>query len=372
MKMTAVTAVPVNVPLASPYLNYRGAMHGFPCVIVRIDTDTGLSGYGECVTLSMAGDVRPIARRILAAAAEVLVGRDPFDVEALNLEVLAAVGGDLDTLGGVDLALWDLMGKSLGVPVFRLMGGLCNDPIAVDFTLGAQAPDLMAAAAHDMVGAGYHGLVVKVIGDLAEDVARVAAVRSRVGKDIVLRVDCNTGYDVATALRFIEAIRPLDIEFIEQPVAARDLAGMRKCREAGIAVCADESLNSLQDAINLVSESACDLFNIKLPKVGGLTQAKKIAAIAAAARIPLVVGGRTTLELSRYASRHFAASTPGTRGRAHEGPGPASQALSDDVVAVRSTREVVKWHGGCYPVETTPGLGAEVIWDKVEQYRIAW
>jgi muconate cycloisomerase len=170
---------------------------------------------------------------------------------------------------------------------------------------------------------------------------------------------------------FLKAIREMQIEFVEQPVAGSDLEGMRLCRQVGVPLSADESLNTPGDALALVREQACDILNIKIPKVGGLLLAKRIAAIGAAAGLGIVVGGRTTLELSRYASRHFAASTAGAVGRAHEGPGPASQALSDDVVTHRTTRAIVKETGGYVRVDPGVGLGADVAWEKVRQYAVA-
>jgi muconate cycloisomerase len=146
---------------------------------------------------------------------------------------------------------------------------------------------------------------------------------------------------------------------------------MRLCREAGVRVSADESLNTLSDAMALVRHEACDVMNIKVPKVGGLLLSKRMAAIAAAAGMPVVVGGRTTLEVCRAASRHFAASTPVTAGLAHEGPGPASQALSDDVVRERTTWATVKAGGGRgVGVEQSPGLGVEILWEKVSRYAV--
>ena len=371
MRIEKVDAVAVSVPLTRPYHIARGVMHAFPSVIVRITTDDGLMGYGESVPLSVVGDVKPIAARINTVAAEVLRNRSPFDIEDAVADVLTAVDQNLDILGGIDLALWDLMGKALKMPVYKLMGGACNTPILVDYTLGSLDSGPMADHAQQMVDSGYTGLVVKVTGDVEKDIEKTRAIRQRVGPRIKLRVDCNTGYKLESALRFLEGVKPFDIEFVEQPLAADDLAGLRKCREVGIAVSVDESLNTLSEAMALISEKACDVFNIKVPKVGGLTLAKKIAAIGEAVGMPIVVGGRTTLELSRYASRHFAASTPATKGRAHEGPGPASQALADDITAVRSTYATIKRHASHIPVETGPGLGAEVLWDKVEQYRIS-
>jgi L-alanine-DL-glutamate epimerase-like enolase superfamily enzyme len=123
----------------------------------------------------------------------------------------------------------------------------------------------------------------------------------------------------------------LDVEFVEQPVAAADIEGMARCRAAGIPIAADESLNTPADALALVKSGACDVLNVKVTKCGGLAQARRIAAIAAAAGLPLIVGGGLSFGISRFASQHLAASCAAARDRRHEGPGPASQALVDDI-----------------------------------------
>ena len=230
----------------------------------------------------------------------------------------------------------------------------------------------MAMVAREMWQAGFRGVVVKVPAEsVPEDVARVRAVRRALPDGCTVRADCNGGYAREDAVSFLKGIRELGIEFVEQPVAGEDVEGMRLCRDVGVAISADESLTTPADALALARARACDVLNIKIPKVGGLLLAKRIAAIGAAAELPIVVGGRTTLELSRCASRHFAASTAGAVGRAHEGPGPASQALSDDVVTHRTTRTVVGERNGRVPTDDGVGLGATVVWEKVQRYAVA-
>jgi L-alanine-DL-glutamate epimerase-like enolase superfamily enzyme len=228
----------------------------------------------------------------------------------------------------------------------------------------------MAEIAREVHTDGYRTVVVKAIGRPDEDIARVRTVRNALPTSCRIRVDCNGGYTREGAMRFLRGIADMGLEFVEQPVAGDDIEGMRRCRDVGVPISADESLNTPSDALALIQAAACDVLNIKVPKVGGLMLSRHIASVAAAAGIPVVVGGRTTLEISRYASRHFAAATPGTSGRGHEGPGPASQALSDDVVSVRTTRALVRETGGYVRVERTPGLGADVDWRKVERYAV--
>ena len=373
MRIAKMEAVHVRVPLDSPYVYSRGKMTAFESAIVRISTDDGIVGYGESAPLfrSPLADAAEVTKILNETIAVDLIDRDPFDIEMIVDRVLQLGQGNVDVVAGVDLALWDIMGKALEQPVYRLMGGFCQNPIAVDYTLSAMAPEDMAAAAAKVHQEGFHGVVVKITGkQLDEDVERVRQVRRTLPANCTVRTDFNGGYAKDEAIEFIKRISDMDIELVEQPVPPGDLEALKACRGHGLPINVDESLKTQQDAIELVSEKACDMMNIKIANVGGLLLAKRMAAIAAAAGLPVVVGGRTSLELSRCASRHFAASTPGTMGRKHEGPGPASQALSDDVVAQRTTRQMAAGEKGHVWVEQSPGLGLEVVWDKVMKYAV--
>ena len=291
MRIKHIEGVHVRVPLGAPYRNARGQMDAFDSVIVRIETDDGLVGYGESVPFNFSatdprahlGDARVQARLINGPIASALAGTDPLDIEALVTRAAELAGPNVDAIAGVDLALWDLMGKSLGQPAYRLLGGVCQDAIPVDFTIGARSPADTAAFALEVHRDGFQGVVVKVpCRSTAEDVERVRAVRSALPAHCTVRVDCNTGHTREGAIDFIRRIAEFDIEFVEQPVAAADLDGLRLCRSVGVPISADESLNTLRDAIDLVKRDACDVMNIKVPKVGGLLFSKRVAAVAAA------------------------------------------------------------------------------------------
>lgn len=364
-----VSAVHVKIPLNVHYVFGRGTMTAFESVIVRIVTDDGIEGYGESIPLfrSTKSDPTSVARIVNGPVRESLTGKDPFDIERIVEEVLDISGGNVDVPAGVDPALWDIMGKSLGQPVYKLLGGLCQDPIPVDHTIGGSEPTAMAEEARQALEKGFRGVVVKVDAESIEkDVQRVRSVRDVLPAGCTVRVDCNGAFSRDTAKQFLESIAEMDIEFVEQPVEATDIEGLRMCRTVGVPISVDESVITVRDALEVVSRDACDIMNIKVPRVGGLLLAKRMAAVAAAAGVPVVVGGRTALQLSRYTSRHLAASTPGSMGRKHEGPGPLSQALSDDVVTNWTTQE-----NGYVRVERSPGMGYEIVWDKVQRYAMS-
>ncbi|MFC0407148.1 mandelate racemase/muconate lactonizing enzyme family protein [Roseomonas elaeocarpi] len=371
MRITAVRAWLVSIPLAAPYVISRGSLDRFTNVVVRVDTDAGLSGFGEAVPVSLLGDPREYARIIETLYAPALLGRDPREIEPI-VDALLTMPGSTAAVAGIDLALWDIAASSLGAPVSALLGGAgvaAVAAVAVDYTMSVDAPEAMVATARAVTAAGFRGVVVKVAcRDVAADVACVRAVRAALPAGSSLRVDCNGGYGRDDALAFLAAIDGLAVEFVEQPVAAADLEGMALCRGRGVAIAADESLSTPADALALLQHRACDVMNVKVPKAGGLLQAKRVAAIAAAAGLPLVVGGGLTFGISRFASQHLAASSTAAQGRCHQGPGPASQALTDDITTPRVTRAVVSAHAGCVPVPTGPGLGFTVDEAKLAAY----
>ncbi|MBE9604508.1 mandelate racemase/muconate lactonizing enzyme family protein [Acetobacteraceae bacterium H6797] len=359
----------MSIPLATPYVISRGALERFENVVVEIATDTGLKGHGEAVPVSLMGDPRDYQRVIETLFAPRLLGRDPREIEALVDEMLALPGSVTAAVAGVDLALWDIAGQALGVPVSALLGGRGDGMVLVDYTISVDTPDAMAETARRVTAEGLRGVVVKVpCKDIAEDIARVKAVRAALPPRGNLRVDCNGGYDRAPALAFIRGLDGLGVDFVEQPVAAKDLEGMALCRGQGIAIAADESCSTPADALALVRAQACDVLNVKVPKAGGLLQSKRIAAIASAAGLPLVVGGGLTFGISRFASQHLAASSSATRGLYHQGPGPASQSLTDDITEPRLTRDTVTKHKGSVPVPTAPGLGFTLLSGNMQRF----
>ncbi|WP_347555060.1 enolase C-terminal domain-like protein [Robbsia sp. KACC 23696] len=378
MKIVSVLAHLVRIPLASPYVISRGMLDAFTNVVTEMRTDEGLIGYGEAVPVSLIGDPVQFKSVIDTRLAPRVIGRDPADIESIVDDCLVACDGVVAAVAGIDLALWDLVGQALRVPVSTLLGGggldssAARPGVLVDYTMSVDTPEAMAHRAREVSAFGFPGVVVKVdCKSIDVDVARVRAVRDALPQTSTMRVDCNGGYTPEQAFAFIDRIAGMQVEFIEQPVHASDLAGLKACRGRGLRVAADESLSTPLDALRLVSADACDVLNVKVPKAGGLLQSKRIAAIASAASLPLVVGGGLTFGISRFASQHLAASCTSTVGHCHEGPGPASQALIDDLTTPRVTRQQVGDHAGRVPVSTLPGLGCAVDPQKIAHYRIA-
>lgn len=291
-----------------------------PHVIVEIGTDSGRSGLGEASPLPhFTGETAPgILSRLTETYLDALRGRDATEIGAIMADLDRLLPGNQSAKAAVDMALHDLAGKLLGLPVSALLGGMRRPSVRVVSAIGIGSTSEVAAQAEERVAAGFQTVKLKVGQDPRQDVARVRAVRRAVGPDVRIRIDANQGYDVATAVAVVRGLADCDLEYIEQPVPRWDLAGMAHVRRTtGVRVTADEALHSPQDALALIRAEAVDLFAIKFIKTGGLFRARQIASIGEAAGIDCVVVSPFETQIGAAAGLHMALALPLGR-HAHE------------------------------------------------------
>ncbi len=272
-------------------------------VLLRLTLDNGMHGWGEaCPYAVIVGETQEGIWAQAPELAALWLGRDAFAIAARVADLDAALTGNATLKSLFDLALHDAVARTLGLPLWRLFGGAGPRPIRTDMTVYLDASEVMAARAREHVAEGFDTIKVKVGRGFAEDVACVRAIRAAVGPDVTLRLDANQGWDFPTALRTLRALEPLGIAYCEQPLARLDFEGMRRLTaESPVPVMADESLFDHHDAAALASAPrACDFFNLKLAKTGGLQHARAVLAVAEAARIPVQLGcmGETRLALT--------------------------------------------------------------------------
>jgi len=249
-----------------------------------------------------------------------MIGMDPFDVETIWALFDRLLPRNFNARAAIDHALHDLIGKTLGVPVYKLLGGLSQSRIPLEWSVSmADDQAKMIAESERALDEFNIRILCLKAGDARgwrRDVENFAAVRKVVGDDIVMGVDPNTGWSLPDAKRAIAALAEYRLDYVEQPIERHDIAGLADIRESanGIPVMADESLMSLQDAYALAKAHAVDVFCIKPYKVGGLGQARKIAAVAEASNILINIGGLAAFcQLEAAAGAHFYASTPAHR-----------------------------------------------------------
>lgn len=323
-------------------------------VIVTLVDDSGQVGYGEASPLPFfTGETaRGIDLRLRESFLPLLVGRDPFALAAIHA-AMDRLPGNTSAKAAIDIALYDLQGKLAGRPAVDLLGGPVRARVPVTYPIGIRPLAEAVAEAEGAVARGIHTLKLKVGRDPRADIERVTAIRRAVGDAVRLRIDANAGYTVPVATRLIDRLAPLELEYVEQPVAAWDIAGLAAVRRAtGVPVMADESLHSLRDAVALIEQEAADIFAIKLIKCGGLYRALPIVHLAAAWRIDIVVISPFETQIGAAAGLALALAAP-TGGRAHELRVFDSQRhLADTAIAFD--------HGDIVP-SSAPGLGVEAI-----------
>jgi len=308
MKITAVRVETLEIPFEAPFVIASSALAANPCDLVRVETDEGLTGFGEAVpayefTGETLWSVQDVIGEYLGPS---VIGRDPFDIEAIvrcwERELFTV--GNQAARAGLEMALWDLQGKALGRPLCDLIGGRSRDGLVEEVTLAWDTPEAHAEKTRRMRAEGVTAFKVKA-GDAPErDEQRVAAVREAAGPDARITVDVNQGWwDAATAVRGVKLLEPYNLAFVEQPVRMDDLEAARFVRErANVPIALDESVRGPREALACVKAGACDIFVIKLMKSGGILGAIKVNAIAEAAGIPVTMGnmGESSLGLAAH------------------------------------------------------------------------
>jgi L-alanine-DL-glutamate epimerase-like enolase superfamily enzyme len=374
MKITRIETIPIRVPI-KPELaikSGRGGSHSVsPFLLVKIHTDDGLLGLGEvsCTPRWSGEDQVTAAHFIDTYFAPLLIGEslgETADIERLTTKYTFPVAGNLFTKAGVEMALWDLLGKSLGKPVYDLLGGKVREFIPTKWSVSGVAPDKASEIARWAISQGFSAMKVKVGIDPEGDVARVQAVRETIGDQIKLGVDANGGWPTAAiAGATIRRLRDTaNIAFAEQPVPAGDheeLAAVR--RQIDVPVIADESLYTLADARALVRAKAADVFSIYIGKAGGIGPAKSIADFALAQGIACTIGSNLELGIGSAAMLQLAC--------AHRGFTPdfyPCDIIGPLFYEADILREPLSLNAGRAVPTDRPGLGVDLDDTKVEKY----
>jgi len=363
MRVAKVEVFPLALPLKKPFSIALGTTTHTFHTIVRIFTDDGISGYGEGATWHVVYgyDQHSMIWSIDRYLAPAIVGMDPFDMERILSTMDKALPGNLMAKAAVEIACQDIRGKALGVPLFRLLGGMLTDPVEIIAVVDIVAPIDAARMAEEAVRDGFRFIKIKVGLDVTEDVERVEAIRKAVGPGVHLRVDGNQGYDRAAAMKACRAFEPFDLQWIEQPLPDWDIEGLAGlAREFSTPIAVDESIYDVHDVYRVARAQAADVINIKISKCGGITNALKIANAAAAMGIPCFLGGCIESGLGTAAALHFAACCPNL----HAGIEMAdSSVFKEDILA-----EPLILDRGKMALPRGAGIGVRVDPDKLARY----
>jgi L-Ala-D/L-Glu epimerase / N-acetyl-D-glutamate racemase len=352
LKITDVEIFLFDIPLIAPFRIAIGEMKAANDLLVRVRTDQGVVGLGEaCPFPPITGETQATNAAAARAIRDMLIGKDPLAIEALLREIGPIVHSNPSAVAAFDMALYDILGKVAGLPLFRLFGGAKNQ-FETDITTSIDTLEAMRAESKKYADMGYRTIKVKVGLDPDEDFARLEAIRGAIGPKIAIRIDANQGWTVPQAIYALKKMAPLAIEFCEQPVLASDTAGLKAVRaQSPIAIMADEALFGPADAIKLIRAEACDTFNIKVMKAGGILNSIRIAHIAAAANMRCMVGCMLETRLALTAAAHVVASQANIVYADLDGN---SEHVTDPVVDGMTVK------AGTLTLPEKPGLGCDV------------
>lgn len=357
MKITGLTSVIISIPRTTRLTLSGGSRNDATTVLVQLATDVGITGIGQTVVDPPAFGAAGIKANIDAYLAPLLVGQSPLEIERLHDMMERALPGHYAAHAAIDLALWDVKGKALGVPVHQLLGARLREGIALMAMVPHAAPAIMARETAALLATPYPMLKVKIGMGIADDIARYRAVYEAAGGRAMLQVDGNGGYTLADAITAITAMERIGgLGMIEQPVAPLDdLAKL--ARRFSIPVMADESFNGPESLAEIAKRGAAQAAFLKLPKQGGILGACMAAHIAANAGIALSVA--VYYDVLAAAAAHVAVVMP-----AVTWPSFVTR-LSDSVLT-----QPLAPDGLLLRAPEGPGLGVTLDDKKVRRYTV--
>jgi o-succinylbenzoate synthase len=310
MKITDIQLGMLRVPLKTPFKTALRTVEIIEDIVVMVHTDSGHTGYGEApATAVITGDTHgSIIDAIRHYIAPRLIGRDIADLNHVTGLIQDAMEKNTSAKAALEIAVYDLWGQLYDAPLYKLLGG--GDPVlTTDITISVDDIDKMVADSVSAVGRGFESLKIKVGKDIDVDIERVRAIHAAVQGRASLRLDANQGWTAKQAVHALQTLEDagVKVELIEQPVKAHDLAGMRYVTErVNTPVMADESAFNSIEVIELIRMGAADIINIKLMKAGGISNAIRIADIAAMYNIECMIGCMLETSISVAAAAHLA------------------------------------------------------------------
>jgi cis-L-3-hydroxyproline dehydratase len=353
MKIASIAAYQVDLPLREGGYHWSGgkSVTVFDSTIVRVATDEGLVGYGEVCPLgpfylpAYAAGVRTGLIELIPH----LIGMDPLQLGLLNERMDTVLKGHPYVKSAVDMACWDILGKTAGLPVCELLGGRYGDDFVLYRAISQQSPEAMADNVAGYRAQGYRRFQLKVGGDPDTDICRIRAVAERLEPGDRLVADANTGWLKHEAMRVVRAVRNLDV-YIEQPcLSYEECLSVRRHTDHPFVL--DESIDGIDALLRADADLAMDVVNIKISKFGGLTRARLARDLCVSRGIAMTIEDTWGSDIVTAAIAHLAHSTP-----------PQSLFTSTDFnsyLTVSTAEDAPQRSGGTMAASSQPGLGIQ-------------
>ena len=349
-----------------PFTIATGTMDYAQNVFIRVHTDAGFYGVGECSAFPMiVGETQDTCLVMAREFARLWKGTEALDMPARLQQLHDFTAGNTTIKSAFDMALYDIAAKNAGLPLYRFLGGQKRE-VETDITIGIGTPGVMAQKALEFKKSGASILKVKLGKKADEDVERIKQIRGAVGEQMKIRVDANQGWSFDDAVYALQAIGEYNIEFCEQPMRTwYDDKLPELMRLSPVKIMADESVYNHHDAWKQINSHSCDYVNIKFSKSGGIYEAKHIHDLCMGKGIPCMMGGMLESRIALSAKLHFVYSSPNIQ--FYDMDTCMLGHLEDPCIGG------VTYYGYFLSIDDTPGIGAdadEVFLDKCEQFII--
>jgi len=304
--ITQIDIYKISLPFVTPFKIALGSATRGDGIAIIMHTDAGIYGVGEASPYwFITGETQALCVESGKFIARLLVGKNPLEIETRLTEIDASLKNNSTIKSAFDMALYDIASKHVNLPLYTFLGGKKRE-IFTDFTIGIDPPAVVAEKALKYREEGTSSLKVKVGTSRNDDIARIRSIREAIGIDMPIRIDANQGWNPTAALSILKELEQFNIEFCEEPVTHWNTTALKRIHDRSpIPIMADESVFDHHDAFRLASLDACDFFNIKLAKSGGIHTGRKINAIGEAAGIACMVGGMFETRVGISAGAHL-------------------------------------------------------------------
>ncbi|MEJ7901518.1 MAG: mandelate racemase/muconate lactonizing enzyme family protein [Thermomicrobiales bacterium] len=390
VQITNVTVIKLNFDMPIPMADAVHYMPSRPTLLVQVHTDEGIVGLGEAA--AYGGYLESTEAIILGELRETIVGQDPFRIERLWSMMASRAhqrgrrGMLMMAISGIDIALWDIVGQATGTPVYRLLGAYhetLDAYASAGFYAEGKTPDALAEEAGTYASRGFKTIKIKVgrnpelmtnmlhdmvrpnyaTASLEEDVERVRLVRQAIGKGVNLAIDANNAWTPSVALKFMREVEPLDIAWLEEPVSTDDIDGSALvAHRLDTPVSGYETETGLPGFRELIARKAVDIVQPDVIWTGGITESRKVAALAQAYGLP-VIPHVFSSAVALISNMHLIASLPNAGLlEFDQNPNPLRNELFEEPIHPSPDGKV--------SLPDRPGLGVTLNHETIERYRI--
>jgi D-galactarolactone cycloisomerase len=373
MKIADIKAYPITFFPSKPFYNAVDKHYSRSVTLIKVITDDGAYGWGEAYGPAAGG----IGRIVETYIKERFLGEDPFRIEYLWQKIQTKKGLPVSILGGIDMALWDLKGRVLGVPLYELLGGKFFDefhPYGSGLPYKEEHPDSMEELEKEILEIMSHGfkaIKMKIGFGKERDKKRIARVRELIGDSVELMVDANQAYNISTCLELLPFLEEQRIKWFEEPMPWHSFSSYKELRaRSSIAIAAGEQEISMQGFIEAIQNQICDIIQPDVPAVGGITPMKRIATIAFANNIELHPHVFGTV-ISLPAALQFMCAQPNYHSWCtFKAPVEIEWDTNPNSMARKLLKNPLEVHNGVVKVPDKPGFGVEINEEAIQEFLV--